>query len=818
LETLIQDVNYALRSLRDSPAFTITAILALALGIGANTAIFSVVDAVILKPASFAEPDRLVLLTHADGARAFEPVMSSASPVKFAYWREQTDILEDVAAYRTISLSLSDGDGLDRVSASQVSESYFRAFRARLERGRPFSQEEDAPGAPKTVVISHAFWTGRLAEDPNVLGRTLSLGDAPYTIVGVMAEDFGRRELRDIDVWVPYQLAAVPTGTAEFLQVAARLKAGVSLEQAQQRLAESTAAFNDLGPNSMRPTVTFSAIPFQDGDIASQTRTALWVLFGTVSLVLLVACSNVASLMLSRALGRRREIAIRSALGAGRTRIVRQLLTESALLCAAGCLVGLVLGFVGIRALLAVDTAGLPRVGADGALLSMDWRIVAFTLGLSIVTSLLFGLVPALVASRSDLKSVIQHAGDRAGGALRHSKLRSVLVIGEVGLAVVLLIGAALLIRTSLALNQVDPGFTVDNVLVMRTSLSERQSATSAGVQELTSSTLARIRSIPGVADAAASCCVPLQRGFGDVFNVVGRDNGNRPATGGGDISIATSGYLATFEIPLLRGRVLDERDAAGSPPVVVINRTMAERYWPNGEDPLQSRLTIGGNPAMRQVVGIVDDVRALRLASAPRPIMYLPLAQIPDAQLAFTLGNEPLAWIVRTSVDATLVAPQIRAEIRAATRAPVTDLQTMTEVLSDSISRQRFNTLLMAVFGGAALLLAAVGIYGLVAFSVQQRTHEIGIRMALGARADHVRKMVLRQGASLTAIGTALGLTAAFFLSRLLASILFGVEPHDPAVFVTVPAILALVAVAAVLIPAYRASRVDPLVALRHE
>jgi putative ABC transport system permease protein len=818
LETLIQDIKHALHSFRDSPAFTVTAILALALGIGANTAIFAVVDAVILKPAPFPEPDKLVLLMHEDSARPFEPVMSGASPVKFAYWREQTDVIEDVAAYRTISLNLSEGDALDRVSAHQVSESYFRTFRARFERGRAFSIEEDAPGAPKTVVISYGFWTRRLAEDPNALGKTLSLSGVPYTIVGVMARDFGRRELGDIDVWIPYQLDPVPTDAAEVLQVAARLKPGISLEQARQRLAASTAAFRELRPNALRSTVTFSAIPFQDGAVGSQTRTALWVLLGTVGLVLLIACSNVANLLLVRALGRSREIAIRSALGAGRGRILRQLFTESALLSAAGCLLGLGLGFAGIRALLAVDTAGLPRVGADGTLLGMDWRVVAFTLGLSIVTSLLFGLMPALVASRTDLSSVIKHSGDRAGAGLRQSRLRSILVVGEVGLAVVLLIGASLLIRTSLALNRVDPGFTVDNVLVMRTSLSEPRFATSAGVQELAARTLARIRSLPGVAEATASCCVPLQRSFGEVFNVVGRDNGNQPVTGGGDISISTGGYLATLEIPLLRGRVFDERDDAGSPPVVVISRTMAERYWPNGQDPLRSQVVIGRSPAIRQVIGIVDDVRALRLTNIPRPIMYLPMAQIPDAQLASILGNEPLAWIVRTTGDVGSLAAQIQAEVRDATRAPVTDLQTMNEILSDSISRQRFNMLLMAVFGGAALLLAAVGIYGLVAFSVQQRTHEIGIRMALGARAAHIRTMVLRQGVALTAIGTAVGLAAAFLLSRFLASILFGVEPRDAAVFATVPMILALVAVMAVLIPAYRASRVDPLVALRHD
>ncbi|HVY63256.1 MAG TPA: ABC transporter permease [Gammaproteobacteria bacterium] len=814
MPTLIQDIRHALRGFRDRPAFTVTAALMLALGIGANTAIFSIVDAVILKPASFPEPDRLVMLAVARPDRPFEPVFASASPAQSVYWRAQDDVLEDVAAYRTISLSLNDGDVLERVVAGQVSESFFRAFRAPIALGRPFSAAEDSPGAPRTVVLSHAFWTRRLAADPNVVGTALTLGGVPHTVIGVMAPALETEEFRDVAVWVPFQLDPASTDMTEYLQVAARLKPGVSLELARQRLAASTPAFRERAPGLIGPGATFSAIRFEQGGLGSQTRAALWALSGTVVLVLLIACASVANLLIARGLGRRREIAIRAALGAGSGRILRRLLTESALLSIAGAALGLLLGFAGIRALLAVDTAGLPRIGAGGAALGIDWRIVAFTAALSIATTVVFGLGPGALAARTDPAALLKSGS----GEPRHVRLRSLLVVGQIGLAVVLLIGAALLIRTSLALARVDPGFAVDDVLVMRTSLAEPRFATAAAVQELTTNVLGRLRALPGVAEATASCCVPLQMSFGDVFDVVGRDNGNQPVTGGGDIAIATSSYFATLKVPLLRGRVFDERDGAGAEPVVVVNRTLAERWWPNGQDPLQSRMQIGRNPAVRQVVGIVDDVRALRLSSKPRPIMYLPLAQIPDADLALQLGNEPLAWIVRTQVDPAVIAASIQNEVRTVTQVPVTDVQPMRSILSASIARQRLNMLLMTLFGAAALLLASVGIYGLVAFSVEQRTHEIGIRLALGARAGRIRGLVLKQGLGLAAVGTAFGVAAAFLLAHVLASNLYGVAPHDALVFASVPALLVLVVAAAVMIPAHRASRVDPLVALRHD
>jgi putative ABC transport system permease protein len=814
METLLQDIKQALRAFRNSPAFTITAVLALTLGIGANTAIFSVINAVLLEPVAFPEPDTLVQPYVVDRRRSFELLDATASPAMYVHWRAQTDVLAEAAAYRTVSLTLN-GEVPERVIATHATESYFRVFGARVERGRAFSPEEDAPGASGAAVISHDFWTRRFGGDTNVVGTVLSLNGAPHTVVGVMAPQFGGRELGDVDAWLPFQIDPDTAGHTQDLQVAARLAPGVSLAQAQAALSASGPAYLErFSNNAYYQGIEFSALPFQTAAVGSQTKTTLWVMAGAVAAVLLIACANVASLLLVRALGRRREIAIRSALGAGRRRILRQLLTESVLLSVAGGALGLLLGFIGIRALLFVDTAGLPRLAAGGSLITMDWRVIAFTLTLSLFTAVVFGFVPAWTAWRNDLGSVVKGSGNKSGGR-RESKARAALVIVELGLAVVLLVGASLLIRTSLALNNVDPGFTVDNVLVMRTALSEPRFLTSAGIEELSTNTLARIRAVPGVEAATASLFVPLQRSFGEVFNIIGRDNGGRPVTGGGDIAISTGDYFATFEIPVLRGRSFDERDDAGALPVVVISRTLAERHWPGGDDPVGAQMQIGGGP-VRQVIGVVEDVRALRLSNVPRQIMYLPLAQVPDGQ--FTLENEQLAWIARANIDPSQVSAAIQTEVRQATRAAVTDVQTMADVLSGSISRQRFNMVLMTVFSGAALLLAAIGIYGLVAFAVQQRTHEIGIRMALGAGSGNVKAMVFRHGMSLVAIGAAIGLVAAFLLSQLLASFLFGVESRDPAVFVGVPAILLLAAGAAVLVPAHRASRVNPLDALHHD
>ncbi len=822
METLIQDLKHALKMFRESPAFTVTAVVALTLGIGVNTAIFSVVNTVLLKPVPFPEPDRLVFVMNSNNGT---PTGAATSPAKFMHYKAQSDVLEDVTAVRGIELNYTDGDVPEQLTVANVSEAYFRLFRAPFVEGRGFVPEEDLPGAPKTVVLSYRFWQQRLGGDPDIVGRTISLSGNAHAVLGIVGRDFDNREFGDADVWTPFQLDPNTTDQGHYFQTIARLKEGVTLEQAQARLEASAAAYRERFPIALQEKQGFSVMAMQDV-LVRNARPMLLTLLGAVAFVLLIACANVANLLLVRATGRQREIAIRSALGAGRWRHNRQQLTESVILALGGGVLGLIACFFGMRALLSVSTAGLPRLGENATLFGMDWRVVAFTLGLSLLTGLLFGLVPAIVSSRTNLNTVIKDASSRSGSGFRQNKTRSVLVTLEVALAIVLVIGAGLLIRTTLALGSVDPGFSVDNVITMHTSFSGPSYVTTEAVAQTERNVLERVRSIPGVEAAVATCCVPLQGGYGLPFNVIGRQN-EGPFTGGGSIVPTSPGYFDTFEIPVRAGRVFDDRDDGLAPPVVVINQAMADRFWADGGDPLQDRLLIGGGTAnmkelaeepVRQIIGVVESVRAQGIQNDPGPAMYIPQAQLPDALNALMQAGGPVAWIVRTGVPPATLSASLQETLRQTTGLPVTNVQLMDEIVSISTSRQRVAMLLMTVFGIAALALAAIGIFGLMAYSVQQRTQEIGIRMALGADSGRVKNMVIRQGMSLVVVGVVIGLAAAYFLANVLAAVLFGVEPRDIAVFVAVPVLLVLTALFAVSVPALRASRVDPLEALRYE
>jgi predicted permease len=819
METLLQDIKHSLRAFRKSPGFTFAAVLALALGIGTNTAIFSVVNSVLLKPAPFPDPDRLVLFQNTSPQGSG----TAASPAKFQHWREQTTVVQDVAAFRTGVVNLTGGAYPEQLHSAQVSADFFRLFGAPVVRGRTFTPQEDLPHGEKVVILSEPCWQRRFAGDPQILGKTISLGGDPYVVVGIVGSAFDFREFGPAtDVWIAFQFDPNTKDQGHYFTAGGRLKPGVTVQQAKARLQVSAADYRRKFPIALGPKDGFSVEPIREA-LVSDVRSSLLVLVGAVSLVLLIACANVANLLLARAIGRRREMAIRVAMGAGRARIIRQLLTESVLLSLAGAVVGSAAGLVGIRALLSIDTANLPRVGEEGALVGLDWRVLAFTILVALATGLLFGLIPALQTSRPDLSATLKESGGRAGTGFRQNKARTLLAVSEIALAVVLLVGAALLIRTFLALGAVNPGFDAENVLTMRMSLSGQRFAKSAGIERLVQDGVARVNALPGVTLASATCCVPLEGGYGLPFLVMGRPLTDRPFHGGGGWLTVSPGYFAVFKIPVLRGRAFTERDDGAGAPVVVINQAMATRFWPKA-DPLADKIWIGKGvmselaaETPRQIVGIVGDVRG-GLDNDPNPTMYVPNAQVPDALNALNVRITPLKWVVRTRGNPFPLSAAIQEQLRQASGLPVSDVRTMDEVVSRAASRQRFNMLLMTVFGCAALFLASLGVYGLMAYTVQQRSQEIGIRMALGAETGQVLKMVLAQGMILALAGVAVGVGAALALSRLLATFLFGVKPRDLTVFIAVPLVLCAVSLVAVWLPARRAARVDPATALRSE
>lgn len=811
------DVKQALHMFIKSPGFTIAAVAALALGIGANTAIFSVVNAVLLKPLAYPDADRIMSVVQTTPQGNF-PVTSIP---QFHAYEQQTSIFKDVAAYDF------DGPGFnvtggrpEQVHGIHVTEGYFRVFGAPVMLGRTFTSQEDAPNGGKVVVLSYGLWQRKFGGNPFVIGSTLSLGNEPYTIVGVIGKDFFTDP--QVDIWLPFQFEKVSKNMGHFFLAAAMLKPGVTEAQANAQLKLAAADYHREYPQS-NPQMGFAVRPLRD-EIVGNVRQLLLVLLGSVGMVLLIACANVANLLLVRATGRKREFAIRAALGASRARIVRQLLTESILLAATGGVAGLALGFAGVRALLAVSPAGLPRVGEKGAAVVVDWRVLAFTLGAAVLTGIVFGIFPALSASRTDLNSTLKESSNRSGTGFRQSKARSLLVVSEVSLALVLLVGAALLIRTFVALRGVDPGFNPHNVLTMDMSLTGERYQKAAGVAQLGHEGIERLKAIPGVEDATFTCCLPLAGQFGLGFTIVGRPVQNQKDTPGAGWMSTTPGYYNTFRIPILRGRDFTDQDTASSTPVVLINQALAKRYWPN-QNPVGQQIVIGHGvgpefeePA-RVIIGVVGDTHEGGLAHDPGQMMIVPQAQVTDGLTALNARILPMRWAVRTRGDPRMLTGAITEQLRQASGGfAVTQVRTMDEMVSTSTARQSFNMMLLTIFGGIALVLAAIGIYGLMAYSVAQRTQEMGIRMALGADRTAIRKLVVWHGMKLAIVGVMLGIGAAFGLTRLMASLLFGVKAWDPIVFVTVPLILSAVALLAVWLPAVRASRMDPMKALRVE
>jgi putative ABC transport system permease protein len=810
------DLKHALHMFVKNPGFTIAVVAALALGIGADTAIFSVVNTVLLKPLSYPEPDRIVqlLCTGPDGEGA------CGSATKLHVWQNQTSVFQDVAGYDFGGGMNLTGTIPEQVHGVHVTEEYFRVFGAKFIQGRGFMVAEDRPHGGNVTVISGGLWKRKFGGDPNIVGKTISLANLPYTVVGVTSSDFDTDPVADL--WVPYQFDPNTKDQAHYFVAAARMRPGITLSQVQAQLRLAAAEFNRKYPG-VNQRGSFDAQLLKDS-VVSDIRSSLLVLIGAVSFVLLIACANVANLLMVRAAGRSREFAIRAALGAGRARIIRQLLTESVLLALAGGLLGLVLGFSGVRALLAVSPGDIPRIGEDGVRVGLDWRVALFTLGISILTGVLFGLIPALGASKPDLSSSMKESSRGSGSSMKHNKMRSLLVVSEVSLALVLLVGASLLIRTFVALRAVDPGFNAHNVWTAEMALNGPQFEKTTGVARVVRNARERLNAVPGVITAAATNSMPLVGGFGLPFIIVGKPL-NGPQTGGAGWMAVSAGYFDAFKIPLVRGRDFTDSDTAGSQGVALINEAMAKEFWKNGENPVGQQIIIGKGvgpefeePA-RLIVGIVGDVRDGGLNRNPQSKMIVPLAQMTDGLTELNSKVAPISWVVRTRFDPHQMTTTLTEQLRQASGGfPVARVRSMEEVVVRSTARQDFNMLLLTIFGGSALVLAAIGIYGLMAYSVQQRTQEIGIRMAMGADRGRITKMVVWQGMRLTLVGVVVGLGAAFGLTHLIASLLYGVKDWDPAVFISVPVILSAVALFAVWLPALRASKLNPMEALRTE
>jgi len=812
------DLRHTLRMLRQSPGFTATAVCALALGIGANTAIFSVVNTVLLKPLAFPDPERIVVLMN----KGPQGSGAAASVPKYNVWRQQTSVLEDVSAYDAggPGLNLSGGDRPEQLKGIHVSYEFFHLFGAQPALGRTFTAAEDRPRGGNVVVLSNGLWQRRFGSNPHVVGSAVSLGGESYTVIGVLAPRFTFDP--PADLYLPFQADPVSTNQGHYFRVAARLKPGVSLTAAQAGLNLAGEEFKRRYPGALGPKGTFTVEPMQQL-LVRDVRAALFVLIAAVGCVLLIACANVANLLLARATSRSREIAIRAAIGAGRGRIVRQLLTESVLLALLGGALGLALGAFGVRALLAVNPGNIPRIGPNGAEVALDWTVMGFTLLLSVLTGVLFGLVPAMQAARTDLNAPLKETSARAGSSLRQNKARGLLVIAEMALAIVLLVGAGLLIRTFTALHSVTPGFDAHNVLTMETSLTGTRFDRTSAIDLMTRQVLDRVHALPGVEAAAASSYLPLDSGLGLGFIIEGRPLTNGPEHGGAAWNYVTPRFFDVFKIPIVRGRGITERDDAAAPQVVVINEALARQYWKN-DNPIGHRLIIGSGmgPAFKQqpreIIGVVGDTRDGGLNSDPFPATFIPLAQVPDAYMELNNRFMPLRWLARTKVAPFSLAAPIERAFQDAADLPVARMRTMDQIVIGSTARDQFNTLLLGIFAFVAILLSSIGLYGLMAYSVEQRTLEFGIRLALGANFPTLRNMVVRQAMALAGVGIVVGLTAAFGLTRLMASMLFQVKPTDPLVFGSVTFLLAAVAFLASWLPARRALSVDPVVALRYQ
>ena len=803
--TIWQDIRYGARMLFRQPSFTIVAVMTLALGIGANSAIFSVVNAVLLRPLALGEPEQLVNLyeTLPQGGGA----LGSVSTPNLIDWREQNDVLTGIAAFTPADFSLQATDSPQRINGAGVSHNFFDLLGVAPLMGRGFVEGEDQPGNNHVVVISEQLWRRNYGADPQIVGKEITLSGENFTVVGVMSSGFRlpSRMIGAADAWVPlvFSQNQLANRGSHWLATFGRLKPGVSLEHAQEQMSAIGSRLEQQYPNQQQGR-NIKLVPMQE-DAVRSVRPALLILLGAVGFVLLIACTNVANLLLARAAGRRREIAIRSALGAGRGRLVRQFLTESLILSAMGGAAGLLISKWGVDGLVALAAGILPRAGE----VALDGRVVIFTVGVSLLTGLIFGLAPALQVSRADVQDALKEGGN-AGNSPQRNWLRGALVVAEVSSALVLLIGAGLLINSFMRLQQVDSGLRPENVLTCKITLPLSKYPTSDSMANFYQQMLDRVSTLPGVQAAGATNMLPIQQyGTNGEITIEGQQpdpSGHGPLV---EYRFATPDYFRAMGIPLVTGRFFTEQDQQNSEPVLIVNQTFARRLLPD-EDPLGKRvLNFGPNGA--RIIGVVGDVKQYGLTSPVRPELFMPYTQ--------GLWARTMTVVARTTSDPAKLTSMLREAVQGVDPdQPIYGVQIMEDVISGSLSSQRLNMVLLGIFASVALILALIGIYSVMSYTVTQSTREIGIRMALGAQARDVLKLVVGHGLALTLIGVALGVAAAFLLTRLMSSLLYGVTATDPLTFIVVPAVLILVAVVSCYVPARRATRVDPMIALRYE
>jgi putative ABC transport system permease protein len=816
------DLRYAVRMMRANPAFTAIAVTVLALGIAANTAIFTVVNSVLLQPLPYPEPDRLMQLgrLYPDNNYGW-----SNSIPKYMVWRNN-DVFESITLFGQggPGMNLGAGDRPDQVKALRASDGYFKVFGVSPFMGRTYTPAEDMPGGPKVAVVTYSLWQNRLGGNPQVAGSTILLNGEPYTVLGVLGRGF--QPDTPADVFLPLQADPNSTNQGHFLRIAARLKPGVSLEAARAQMKALGERFRAQYPKFMDKRESVAVVPLREAT-TGDVRPALLILLGAVAFVLVIACANVANLLLARAAVRQREFAVRIAIGAARWRLVSQLLTESVLLAGMGGVLGFVLGNWGVRGLLLLAPGNIPRLtDADGVhvvIPALDWRVAAFTAGVALVTGIVFGLYPALSISKPDLSSTLKESGGRSGTGRMQHRARSVLVVAEMALALVLLIGASLLIRTFVGLQSVNPGFDPHQVLTFQTSLASPEYASTGKVNTFVTQAVRRIEALPGVEAVGSTVMLPVECCIDLPFNIVGKPPSQGQYNGDEQWRSVSPHYFQAFKIPVLRGRVFQENDLANSARVVVINEHMAKQYWPK-EDPIGAVIVIGKGlgpefeEAPRQVIGVVGNVREAGLERGEVGVMYVPQSQVQEGLTKLASSVIPLSWAIRTKGNPTGIRVAAEREIRSLDAViPLTQVKTMEEVIAQSVSRQNFNMVLLTIFAAISLLLAAIGIYGLMAYTVEQRTQEIGIRMALGAVRGDVLRLVLSHGMKLALAGVVLGSLLAYGLTRLLASLLFGVKAVDVPTFVAVAGVLSAVALIAAWVPARRASAIEPSDALRH-